>query len=115
MSFFDEGNDATWVSPRTDMSFRRTPYGFVVVSKAEVASGGDPWHIEVSASFKAETETFAITATVADLVPANVADEVYALSQFAKLRMPFSGHFEMEMSAEGAPEPRRWRTLRCGR
>ena len=82
VTFFDEANDATWVSPRTDMSFRRTPYGFVVVSKAEVASGGQPWHIELSASFKAETETFAITATVADLIPANVADEVYALSQF---------------------------------
>ena len=101
VSFFDEGNDATWFSPRTDMTFRRTPYGFVVVAKAEVASGGDPWRAEVSASFKADTETFSITATVADLVPANVADEVYALSQFAKLRMPFSGHFELEMSAAG--------------
>ncbi len=101
VSFYDEGNDATWFSPRTDMTFRRTPYGFVVVSKAEVASGGQPWHAELSASFKAETETFAITATVADLVPANVADEVYALSQFAKLRMPFSGHFEVEMSSSG--------------
>ncbi len=101
VSFYDEANDATWFSPHTDMSFRRTPYGFVVVSKAEVASGGEPWRIELSASFKAETETFAITATVADLVPANVADEVYALSQFAKLRMPFSGHFEVEMSAAG--------------
>lgn len=102
VNFFDEANDATWVSPRTDMSFRRTSYGFVVVSKAVVASGGQPWNIEVSSSYKAETETFAITATVADLIPANVADEVYALSQFAKLRMPFSGHFEMEMSANGA-------------
>ena len=101
VSFYDEGNDATWFSPRTDMTFRRTPYGFVVVAKSEVASGGEPWHAEVSASYKAETETFSITATVADLVPANVADEVYALSQFAKLRMPFSGHFELEMSANG--------------
>ncbi|NMD08552.1 MAG: hypothetical protein GYA66_11305, partial [Phyllobacteriaceae bacterium] len=102
VNFYDEANGATWVSPRTDMSFRRTPYGFVVVSKAEVASGGEPWRIELSSSFKSETETFAITATVADLVPANVADEVYALAQFAKLRMPFSGHFEMEMSSNGA-------------
>ncbi len=102
VSFFDEANDATWFSPRSDMTFRRTPYGFVVVSKADVASGGEPWRVELSASFKAETETFAITATVADLVPANVADEVYALSQFAKLRMPFSGHFEVEMSSSGA-------------
>ncbi|MBL8790980.1 MAG: hypothetical protein JNM45_10805 [Rhizobiales bacterium] len=101
VSFYDEGNDATWFSPRTDMTFRRTAYGFVVVAKAEVASGGDPWHAEVSASFKADTDTFSITATVADLVPANVADEVYALSQFAKLRMPFSGHFELEISASG--------------
>lgn len=102
VSFFDEANDATWYSPQSDMTFRRTPYGFVVVSKAQVASGGEPWNAEVSASFKAETETFNITATVADLVPANVADEVYALSQFAKLRMPFSGHFELEMSSSGA-------------
>jgi hypothetical protein len=101
VSFFDEANDATWFSPRTDMTFRRTPYGFVVVSQAQVASGGEPWRVEISASFKAETETFAITATVADLIPANVADEVYALSQFAKLRMPFSGHFEMEIASSG--------------
>ena len=101
LQFFDEANDATWNAPRADMTFRRTPYGFVVVSKAEVASGGEPWHVEISASFKKETESFNITATVADLIPANVADEIYALSQFAKLRMPFAGHFEMEMSAAG--------------
>jgi Protein of unknown function/AsmA-like C-terminal region len=101
LQFYDEANDATWNAPRADMTFRRTPYGFVVVSKAEVASGGEPWKIELSTSFKQETETFAITATVADLVPANVADEIYALSQFAKLRMPFAGHFEIDMSADG--------------
>ena len=99
--FYDEANDATWTSEQTDMSFRRTGYGFVVVAKSKVASGGDPWNIQLSASFKRDTKSFTVTATVADLVPADVAEKVYALSQFAKLKMPFSGHLELGLTDTG--------------
>jgi hypothetical protein len=99
--FYDEANDATWTSEQTDLSFRRTGYGFVVVGKSKVASGGEPWNIELSASFKREANAFSVTATISDLVPADVAEKVYALSQFAKLKMPFSGHLEMALSSTG--------------
>jgi hypothetical protein len=101
INLFDEANDSTWFSPRSDMSFKRTEAGFVVVTKSSVASGGDPWTVELTASYKAAAENFAITAAVSDLVPANVADEIFGLSQFAKLKMPFQGNFEMDVTSAG--------------
>jgi Protein of unknown function len=98
---YDEANDSTWYAPRADLSFRRTPYGFVIVTKASVASGGAPWNVEAIASFKTDARNFAITVNVADFVPANVADEIYGLAQFARLKMPFSGRFDLDVTAQG--------------
>jgi hypothetical protein len=101
VNLYDEANDATWFAPRADMTFRKMPYGFVVFAKAEVASGGDPWNTELSASYRTSSKSFSISTRIDGLVPANVADEVYALAQLARVNIPLSGHAEMETDSEG--------------
>jgi len=98
---FDEANAAEWFAPSADLTFRKMPYGFVVVTKADVASGSAPWHAEGTASYRADQKTFSVSLQFNDLVPAQVAQQVFALSQLARFNIPMSGHAEMETDASG--------------
>jgi hypothetical protein len=101
LRFFDEANDATWVAPQADLAFRRTEGGFVIASKASVNSGGAPWRIEASATYRRAENNYTANIAIEDLVPANVADEIFALAQFARVNMPFSGHLELQAEEGG--------------
>jgi len=64
------------------------PYGFAVVSNAEVSNGAQRgnWHADMSASYRRETKSFSVSLRLADLVPANISDEIFALSQLARVK-----------------------------
>ena len=102
IQLFDEANQANWFAPQADLTFKKMPYGFVIFAKASVASGGTPWRTEISTTYRTQSRTFAVSARIEDLVPANVSDEIFALAQFAKVDVPLSGHAEMEISDTGA-------------
>lgn len=93
----DEINGTSWSIPKASLAFKRMPYGFTLFSEASIASGGDPWRAEVSASYRLERKSFAVSARVSDLVPANIADDIFALSKLAQVKLPLSGHVEMEV------------------
>jgi hypothetical protein len=103
IKLFDEANDAIWNAPDAELAFRRMPYGFAVVTNAIVANGGEggSWHAEVSASYRRESKSFSISARLSDLVPANISDEIFALSQLARVKVPLSGQAEIEMTDSG--------------
>jgi Protein of unknown function/AsmA-like C-terminal region len=101
IQFFDEANQSNWTAPEADLTFRRMPYGFVIFAKATVASGPTFWKTEFSANYKVQSRSFAISARIDDLVPANVSDKIFALAQFAKVAVPLSGHAELEISDTG--------------
>lgn len=113
VTFYDEANDARWEIPRAEFAFQRMPYGFTVVANATVANGGGTgktdqghaeqgaWTADVTASYRRESHSFAISARVNDLIPANVADEIYALSQLAPVKVPIKGQVEMEVTDTG--------------
>lgn len=94
----DEINGTSWSVPKASLAFKRMPYGFTLFAEAEIASGGDPWRAEISASYRRERKSFAVSARVTDLVPANIADDIFALSKLAQVKLPLSGHVEMEVS-----------------
>ena len=94
----DEINSTSFNIPKASLAFKRMPYGFTLFSEASIASGGEPWRVEVSASYRRERKSFAVSARVSDLVPANIADEIFALSKLAQVKLPLSGHVEMEVS-----------------
>ena len=102
IQFFDEANQSNWTAPEADLTFKRMPYGFALFAKATVASGPTFWKTEFSANYKVETKSFAISARVDDLIPANVSDKIFALAQFAKVNVPLSGHAEIEITDAGA-------------
>ena len=101
IQLFDEANQANWFAPQADLTFRKMPYGFVVFAKATIASGGLPWRTELSATYRNQSRSFAVSARIEDLVPASVSDEIFALSQFAKVDVPLSGHAELEVTETG--------------
>ncbi len=103
IKLFDEANDAIWNIPDARLAFRRMPYGFAVVANANIANGGQAgsWHAEISASYRRESKSFSISARLNDLVPANISEEIFALSQLARVNVPLSGQAEIEMTGEG--------------
>ncbi|MFO1123713.1 MAG: DUF3971 domain-containing protein [Hyphomicrobiales bacterium] len=103
IKFYDEANDAIWDAPKAELAFRRMPYGFAVVANVDVANGNETgnWHTEVSASYRRESRSFAISARIDDLVPANISDEIFALAQLARFKVPLSGHAELEIKEDG--------------
>lgn len=101
IQLYDEINRATWFAPQADLTFRRMPYGFVVFTKASVASGPTTWQTEISATYRTEQHSFALSARIFDLIPANVASKLFALSKFARVNIPLSGHAEAEISDAG--------------
>ena len=102
IQLFDEANQANWFAPQADLTFKKMPYGFVIFAKASVASGGTPWRTEISTTYRTQSRTFAVSARIEELVPANVSDEIFARAQFAKVDVPLSGHAKMEISDTGA-------------
>jgi hypothetical protein len=103
ISFYDEPNDSVWRIPKADLAFQRMPYGFAVASNAEVSNGAQPgnWHADMSASYRRDTKSFAVSLRVADLVPANISDEIFALSQLARVNVPLAGQIEAEITESG--------------
>ncbi len=101
ISFYDDANSVNWVAPRADLTFKKTDFGFLILAKADVASAGEPWHAEISTTYRHDTQVFDVSAKVDQLVPAKVADKIYALSQFARLTTPLSGHVEFQQTATG--------------
>ncbi len=97
IQFVDEVNGTTFSIPKASLAFKRMPYGFTFFSEASIASGGAPWRAEVSASYRLESKSFAVSARVNDLVPANIAYDIFALSKLAQVKLPLSGHVEMEI------------------
>lgn len=103
IKFYDEANDAIWDAPKAELAFKRMPYGFAVVANADVANGNETgnWRTEISASYRRDSKSFAISARIDDLVPANISDEIFALAQLARFKVPLSGHAEMEINEDG--------------
>ena len=101
LNVFDGANAANWFAPSADLTFNKMPYGFIVLAKADVATNAAPWHAEFSATYQRDTKSFSVSTTVENLIPANVAEKIFALSQFAKVQTPFSGHIEIEAKDDG--------------
>ncbi len=101
LKFFDEANDATWIAPQADLAFKRVGSGFVLAAKASVNSGGEPWKLEASATYRRSQRNYTANVAIENLVLASVADNVFALSQFARVSLPFSGHMEIEIAESG--------------
>lgn len=101
---YDEANDSDWYAPSADLVFRRMPFGFTVFTNAAIANGGGAgtWRTEISASYRRDSKSFSIGARFYDLLPANISDQIFALSQLARVRVPLSGHAEIEMTDAGA-------------
>lgn len=101
--FYDEANDAIWNIPRAELVFQRMPYGFAVAANADVSNGDEKgtWSADLSASYRRDTRSFSISTRISDLVPANVSDEIFALSQLARVKVPLAGHVEMEVMDTG--------------
>lgn len=100
---YDEANDSEWYAPSADLVFRRMPFGFTVFTNAAIANGGEAgtWRTEISASYRRDSKSFSIGARFYDLLPANISDQIFALAQLARVKVPVSGHAEIEMSDAG--------------
>ena len=103
LTLLDEANDSVWRAPVADLAFRRMPYGFTVLINAKIANGldGGSWRTEISASYRRDSKSFSISATINDLIPANISDKIFALSQLARVKLPLSGQAEIEVSDRG--------------
>ncbi len=101
--FYDEANDAIWNIPSAELVFQRMPYGFAIAATADVANGREAghWSADLSASYRRDTRSFSISTRINDLVPANISDEIFALSQLARVKVPLSGQVEMEVTDQG--------------
>ena len=101
ISLYDEANNALWFAPKANLVIRRMPYGFVLFADASIASGREPWRTEVVANYRIDDHRFSISARLFDLVPADISEQVFALSQLAQVRLPLSGHAEVEFTDTG--------------
>ena len=101
VSIYDEANDAIWYAPKSNLVFKRVPHGMSLQAHGSVASGQHPWRIELVADYIADTERFKITAKVFDLVPAEISDEVFVLSDLAKVNLPLDGQADLELDRNG--------------
>ncbi len=101
LRFYDDGNAATWFAPAIDMTFEKKPYGFIILGRGDVATNAKPWHGEVSATYHHADQKFEISTTLDNVIPATAARKIFALSKFAAVTTPLSGHVEMTLASSG--------------
>src|SRR4029079_1880406 len=83
----DEINSTSLTIPKASLAFKRMPYGFTLFSEASIGDEKERWRAEVSASYRRERKSFAVSARVSDLVPASIADDIFALSKLAQVKL----------------------------
>ncbi len=101
ISYYDEINDLLLFAPRADLVFQRVPFGHVLYAKAGISSGGRPWRVELTASFRRKAKTYTVAARVYDVVVADIARNVFAVTQLAQMKLPLSGHVEANFTHDG--------------
>ncbi len=101
ITLYDEANGAIWFSPDASLVFQRAPYGFAMFVDGNIAGRNQPWRLELTAHYRNDTRTFKVSSRVFDVVPAEIARDVFALSQLAQVQIPLSGHVEAEFSRDG--------------
>ncbi len=101
LALFDEFNQASWNAPAANLVFRRMPYGFALFADMTIATDNEPWRSELVANYRTETKSFAVSARIFDLVPADLSSKVFALHKLAQVRLPLSGKAEMELTEDG--------------
>ncbi len=101
ITLHDESNGAIWFSPDASLVFRRAPYGFALFVDGHIAGRTQPWRMELTAHYRDETKKFKVSARVFDIIPAELARDVFALSEFAQVQLPLSGHVEAEFTRQG--------------
>jgi hypothetical protein len=103
-NFEDELNDARWYLPETEIVIDRTAEGLALHAAGSVASSGAPWGVKLDATYSRETRKADVKAQVDNVVPVDVANKIYALSQFARFKSPLSGTVNFIVGSEGAIE-----------
>ncbi|NNE23178.1 MAG: hypothetical protein HKN11_11275 [Rhizobiales bacterium] len=101
ISLFDEANNAVWYAPRSNLVFKRATYGFAVFVDAAIASGDKPWRSEVVVTYRRANRAFTVSARVFELVVADIADDIFALNRLTQVKLPLSGHVEVEITEQG--------------
>jgi hypothetical protein len=101
ISLYDDANETWWHAPEANLVLRRVAYGLALFADASIASGAAPWRSEIVATYKAQARTFNVSARVFDLIPADIADDVFALSKLAQVRLPLSGQASVEFTRDG--------------
>ena len=98
ISYYDEIADILMFTPKADLQLRRVPYGFVLYAEAGLSSGGKTWRTEFTARFLREDRSIQVSMRIFDVVIADVASNVFAVSQLAQMKVPVSGHMEMRFT-----------------
>ena len=101
ITLYDEINGAIWFSPDASLVFRRAPYGFAMFVDGHIAGRSQPWRLEMTAHYRNASKKFKVSARVFDVIPAELARDVFALSQLAQVQLPLSGHVEAEFTRQG--------------
>ena len=101
ITLHDEANGAIWFSPDASLVFKRSPGGFAMFVDGHIAGRSRPWRIELTAHYRKATQKFKVSSRVFDVVPAELARDVFALSELAQVQLPLSGHVEAEFTREG--------------
>ncbi len=101
VSIYDEVNDAIWYAPKTSLVLRRVPYGISLLAHGQVASGKTPWTVQLAAQYVSDTQHFNSTVKVEDFIPADIADEIFVLSDLAQVDVPLTGQVELEFDGTG--------------
>ena len=101
ITLYDESNGAVWFSPDASLVFRRAPYGFAMFVDGNIAGRSQPWRLELTAHYRNATQKFKVSSRVFDVIPAELARDVFALSELAQVQLPLSGHVEAEFTRDG--------------
>jgi len=101
ITLYDETNGAIWHSADASLLFKRAPYGFAMFVDGHIDGRTQPWRMELTAHYNKTSRKFKVSSRVIDVIPAELARDVFALSELAQVSLPLSGHVEAEFTREG--------------
>ncbi len=101
ISLLDDQSNELWVSPRSDLIFRKVIGGVALAGNMVVSTGRQQWQAALDAEYIEADRIFRMDARVKDFVPAEIAGKLSVLSNFAQMRLPLSGRVILTASREG--------------
>jgi hypothetical protein len=98
----EAGRQTVWRIGELDVDLQHKQKRSIVAGRAEIASAGEPWHLEFRAEESEKSRSIVLEAAFENLVPSALVRQMPGLGALAGINVPLSGKVVLDVTLDGS-------------